>query len=197
MRTATVTRRTRETQIELTVNLDGTGQTEVNTPIGFLSHMLEAFGRHALIDLHAEVAGDLHVDAHHTVEDTGLVLGEALATALGDRRGISRAGWARHPMDEALADCAIDLSGRPACVLEASFDGERVGTLPLELLYEFFEALARTLGASVHLDLVRGRNDHHRVEALFKAFARAMRMAVAVDPRAKGIIPSTKGALDL
>jgi imidazoleglycerol-phosphate dehydratase len=196
-RKATVERKTRETEIRVSVDLDGSGEASVETPIGFLTHMIETLGRHSLVDLDVKVAGDLHVDQHHTVEDTGMVLGAALAKALGDRRGISRAGWARHPMDEALADASVDLSGRPHLTLEARFDEKRVGELRLSLLYDFFEALARALGANVHLDLVRGRNDHHRVEAIFKAFARALRMALAREPRLGEKVLSAKGALDL
>jgi imidazoleglycerol-phosphate dehydratase len=196
-RRATIDRRTRETTIRVAANLDGAGDTKVETPIGFLSHMLEAFGRHALIDLDVAVTGDLHVDQHHTVEDTGMVLGQAIAQALGDRRGISRAGWARHPMDEALADVAVDLSGRAHLVLEAKLDGPKVGELDVNLVHDFFEAFSRAAGANVHIDLVRGRNDHHRVEAIFKAFARAVRMAVAREPRIGERVPSTKGGLDL
>lgn len=195
-RKARVERRTRETDIAVEISLDGSGQVEVETPIGFLSHMLEALGRHALFDLNLRVSGDTHVDLHHTVEDTGLVLGQAIAKALGERRGISRAGWARHPMDEALCDCAVDLSGRPCLVLEASFSEGRVGELPTELLHDFFEALARTLGAAIHIDVVRGRSDHHKVEAIFKALARALRVAVAPEPRLGGASPSTKGTID-
>lgn len=196
-RRASVERKTRETEIRLSVDLDGAGDVKVATPIGFLTHMLETFGRHSLIDLDLAVQGDLHVDQHHTVEDTGLVLGQGIAKALGDRRGISRAGWARHPMDEALAEAAVDLSGRPCLVFEARFDGPRVGELEVGLVHDFFDALARSLGANLHLDLVRGRNDHHRVEALFKACARAVRMAVARDPRLGDRVPSAKGSLDL
>lgn len=196
-RRAAVERRTKETEIRIVVDLDGTGDARVETPIGFFTHMLETLGRHALVDLDVRVKGDVHVDQHHTVEDTGLVLGGALAKALGERRGISRAGWARHPMDESLADASVDLSGRPHLTLEARFEEKMVGELQLSLLHDFFEALARSLGANIHLDLVRGRNDHHRVEAIFKAFARALRMAVTREPRIPGQILSAKGALDL
>ncbi|HVY60895.1 MAG TPA: imidazoleglycerol-phosphate dehydratase HisB [Planctomycetota bacterium] len=196
-RRATVERKTRETEIRVSVDLDGSGEARVETPIGFLTHMLETLGRHALVDLEVRVAGDLHVDQHHTVEDTGMVLGAAIGKALGERRGISRAGWARHPMDEALADAAIDLSGRAHLTLEADFDDKKVGELRVSLLHDFFEALARALGANVHLDLVRGRNDHHRVEAIFKAFARALRMAIAREPRLGEKVLSAKGSLDL
>jgi imidazoleglycerol-phosphate dehydratase len=196
-RRATFERKTHETDIRMVVDLDGSGEAAVETPIGFLTHMLETFARHALIDLEAHVTGDLQVDQHHTVEDTGMVLGAAIARALGERRGIARAGWARHPMDEALADAAIDLSGRPHLTLETRFDAAKVGDLDLALLHDFFEAFARAAGANLHLDLVRGRNDHHRVEAIFKAFARAVRMAVAREPRLGEKVPSAKGSLDV
>lgn len=196
-RQAVVERKTRETEIRVAVNVDGSGKVAIATPIGFLTHMLETLGRHGLLDLEVTVTGDIHVDQHHTVEDTGMVIGAALAKALGERRGISRAGWARHPMDEALADASVDLSGRPHLTLEAKFEDKKVGELDLGLLHDFFEALARSLGANIHLDLVRGRNDHHRVEAIFKAFARALRMAVAREPRLGDAIPSAKGSLDL
>jgi imidazoleglycerol-phosphate dehydratase len=196
-RTAEVHRATRETDILARVDLDGSGEVEVATPIGFLTHMIETLGRHSLVDLTVRASGDVNVDQHHTVEDTGFVIGQAIARALGERRGISRAGWARHPMDEALADAAIDLSGRPCLVLEARFEGAKVGELETSLVHDFFDALARALGANIHLDLVRGRNDHHRVEALFKAFARALRMAVAREPRLGDKVPSAKGSLDL
>ena len=196
-RKATIERKTRETEISIAVNLDGSGEVDVETPIGFFSHMLEALGRHGLIDMTVKVQGDLHVDQHHTVEDTGMVLGSAFAKALGERRGISRAGWCRHPMDEALADVAVDLSGRGYLGYHAEYKEKKVGELDLELLYDFFEAFARTLGANIHIDLVRGRSDHHKVEAIFKACARALRMAIAIEPRMQGRIPSTKGSLDL
>jgi len=195
-RRARVERRTRETEIVVSVDLDGQGRVAIETPIGFLTHMLEALGRHALLDLEIRAVGDLEVDEHHTVEDLGLVLGEALSQALGDRSGISRAGWARHPMDEALCDVAIDICGRACLVYHATFQGERVGELPLELVHDFLNALCSTLGAGLHVDIVRGRSDHHRVEALFKALARALRMAVAREPRLGGQIPSTKGTID-
>lgn len=195
-RRATIERLTRETQIRCTVDLDGVGRTQVDCPIGFFAHMLEALGRHAHLDLDLHVRGDLHVDQHHTVEDTGLVLGQALRQALGDRKGIWRTGFCRFPMDETLAEAAIDVAGRPYLVLNAKFTRDKVGDLNVDLVHEFFQAVALGLGANVHLDLVRGENDHHRVEALFKAFARALEQAVAIHPRAGQEIPSTKGALD-
>jgi imidazoleglycerol-phosphate dehydratase len=195
-RVATVERNTRETQIHCRVDLDGVGRTRVDCAIGFLGHMLEALGRHAHIDLDLTVRGDLHVDQHHTVEDTAMVLGQALRQALGDRTGIWRTGWCRFPMDETLAECAIDIAGRPHLVFLAEFTRETVGELQADLVFEFFQAMAIALGCNIHLELVRGHNDHHRIEALFKAFARALELAVALHPRAAGEMPSTKGALD-
>lgn len=195
-RVGRVVRHTRETQIEAVVDLDGVGNTQVDCPIGFFGHMLEALGRHAHLDLTLSVRGDLHVDQHHTVEDTAIVLGEAIRKALGDRRGIWRTGWCRFPMDETLAECAIDIAGRPHLVFEAAFTKDKVGEFHTDLTVEFFQAMAIALGCNLHLTLVRGQNDHHKVEALFKAFARALEMAVAVHPRAWAEIPSTKGHLD-
>lgn len=195
-RLAQVERLSRETQVACSLNLDGVGQTSVQCPIGFLGHMLEAFGRHGHIDLAMTVHGDLHVDQHHTVEDAGMVLGQAVRTALGDRRGIWRTGWCRFPMDETLAECAIDIAGRPHLVFSAEFAADRVGDLQTDLVHEFFQAFAIALGANIHLSLVCGRNDHHKIEALFKAFARALELAVAMHPRAGHELPSTKGMLD-
>jgi imidazoleglycerol-phosphate dehydratase len=191
-----VQRDTRETQIQATVHLDGVGRTRVDCEIGFFAHMLEALGRHAHIDLDVTIRGDLHVDQHHTVEDTAIVIGGAIREALGDRRGVWRTGAFRFPMDEALADCAIDLSGRPHLTFKAAFRNEKVGDLHTDLVHEFFQALAIALGATVHLTLERGENDHHKIECLFKAFARALELAVAIHPRAAAEVPSTKGALD-
>jgi imidazoleglycerol-phosphate dehydratase len=195
-RTAVVERLTRETQITCRVDLDGVGRTRIDCPIGFLGHMLEAFGRHAHVDLDMTIRGDLHVDQHHTVEDTALVLGQAIRQALGDRKGIWRTGWCRFPMDETLAECAIDIAGRPHLVWLAAFTRTHVGELQTDLVVEFFQALAISLGCNLHLELVRGHNDHHKIEALFKAFARSLELAVTVHPRAFAEIPSTKGALD-
>ena len=196
-RAAFVERLTRETQIRCEVDLDGVGRSSVHTPLGFLTHMLEAFARHAHVDLSIHVVGDLEVDQHHTVEDTGLVLGEALRSALGDRRGIWRTANVEFPMDETRAACAVDLSGRPYLVFNAEFTRDHVGALATDLVIEFFQALTTSLAANVHLRLCCGHNDHHRVEALFKAFARAFELAAAVHPRAAAEIPSTKGALVL
>lgn len=194
-RKATVARKTRETDIACTVDLDGKGTAAVSTPIGFFTHMLETLARHSLVDLDLSVTGDLHVDQHHTVEDTGQVIGEAISKALAERRGISRYGAARHPMDEALAMAAIDLGGRPHLVFEAAFTDKAVGGLDVGLLPDFFDALCRGLAANLHVDLVRGRSDHHKVEAIFKAVARALRAAVAREPRLGDEVPSTKGTL--
>ena len=195
-RKATVERNSRETQIRAEVDLDGVGQTAVDCPIGFLGHMLEALGRHAHIDLTMHIRGDLHVDQHHTVEDSAIVLGQAIKQALGERRGIWRTGWCQFPMDETLATCAIDLAGRPHLVFLAEFARPAVGELHTDLVVEFFQAMAIALGANIHLELVRGHNDHHKVEALFKAFARALELAVALHPRALAELPTTKGAID-
>ena len=195
-RTATVERLTKETQIRATVNLDGVGSTQVDCEIGFFGHMLEALGRHAHIDLNLHIRGDLHVDQHHTVEDTAIVLGQAFKQALGDKRGIWRTGHIRFPMDETLAECAIDLGGRPHLVFLAEFTRQQVGEFHTDLMVEFFQAMAIALGANIHLELVRGHNDHHKVEALFKAFARALEFAVSRHPRAVAELPSTKGSID-
>ncbi len=195
-RSAFVERMTRETQIRCEVDLDGVGRSAIETPIGFLTHMLEAFARHAHVDLSIAVAGDLEVDQHHTVEDTGLVLGEALRKALGDRRGIWRTASIEFPMDETRAACAVDLSGRPFLLFDAKFQRDFIGQLASDLIVEFFAALTNSLAANLHLRLCCGENDHHKAEALFKAFARAFELAASLHPRAHAEIPSTKGALD-
>ena len=195
-RTAEVTRATAETAITIRLSLDGTGQVEVATGIGFLDHMLTALGRHALLDLVVEAKGDLHIDFHHTTEDVGIVLGQAIRRALGEKRGIRRYGQALVPMDEALAECAIDISGRPFLVWSAQFARDKVGEMDTELFEEFFRAVAMHSAMTVHLTQRAGSNAHHVAEGLFKAFARALRMAVEADPRAAGAIPSTKGVLE-
>ena len=195
MRTATLRRQTRETSITLTLTLEGSGQTTLATGVGFLDHMLDAFSRFALIDLSVQCTGDLHVDAHHTVEDTGICLGQALRQALGDRTGIRRAGSAFMPMDEALAFAAVDISGRPYLAFDAAFAAPMCGTMDTQLAEEFFRAVAVNAGLTVHVKVLAGRNDHHKLEALFKAFGLALRDAAAVDPRVTGVL-STKGALD-
>jgi imidazoleglycerol-phosphate dehydratase len=192
-RTATRARTTTETQIEITVDLDGTGVTDIQTGVGFYDHLLTSFGHHSLIDLRIRATGDLHIDEHHTVEDVALVLGDTISGALGERAGITRFGDARVPMDDALASVALDLSGRPYAVLDLAFVGERVGALSTQNIPHILESLARTLGANLHVT-AGGRNDHHIAEATFKALARSLRAAVALDPRRTGVA-STKGSL--
>ena len=195
MRTANYERKTRETDIRLTVNLDGSGKTELSTGVGFFDHMLDAMCRFAQFDLTLNCAGDLHVDAHHTVEDVGICLGKAIREALGDRCGIRRVGSAYMPMDEALAFAAIDISGRPYLAWQADFTAPMCGTMDTALAEEFFRAVSVNAGLTVHIKLLAGRNDHHKMEALFKAFGLAMRDAVRVDANIQGVL-STKGALD-
>ena len=194
-RSATLSRRTSETDITLTLDLDGTGQADIATGIGFLDHMLTAFARHGLFDLTVRAKGDLHIDFHHTTEDVGIVLGQAVAQALGDKRGITRFGQALVPMDEALAEAVIDISGRPFLVWNVTFERPKIGEMDTELFEEFFRALATNAAVTLHVNQRAGRNAHHVAEACFKATARALRMAVAIDPRAADAIPSTKGAL--
>lgn len=194
-RTATVTRKTGETDIELTLNLDGSGQAEIATGVGFLDHMLHALARHARFDLTVRAQGDLHIDEHHTVEDVGLVLGRALAQALGDRAGITRMGHAIVPMDEALALVAVDFGGRGYFVFDGSFSTDRIGQVGTSLIPHFFESVAHEGKLNLHARLLAGVDDHHRAEALFKALARALDMATQVDARLSGQIPSTKGTL--
>ena len=195
MRSAELRRRTAETDIELSLKLSGTGAGTIATGVGFLDHMLDAFSRFALIDLSVQCTGDLHVDAHHTVEDTGICLGQALRQALGDRTGIRRAGSAFMPMDEALAFAAVDISGRPYLAFDAAFAAPMCGDMDTQLAEEFFRAVATQAGLTLHLRVLSGRNDHHKMEALFKAFGLALRDAAAVDPRIMGTL-STKGMLD-
>ena len=190
-----VDRTTKETAIRVRVDLDGTGVAKVATGVGFFDHMLEQLGRHSLIDLTIDAEGDLHVDSHHTVEDVGIALGTALTRALGDKRGIRRYGWAAVPMEEALVLVALDLSGRPFLAFDAPVPTERIGTYDPDLTEEFFMALTRSGGITLHVRLLSGRNSHHIVEGVFKAVARALRVAVEVDPRAAGDVPSTKGIL--
>jgi imidazoleglycerol phosphate dehydratase HisB len=187
-------RTTRETRISVQVDLDGAGRSTIETGVGFFDHMLELLVRNAGLDANIVADGDLHVDEHHTVEDVGLVLGSALSEALGDRRGIRRYGF-YVPMDEALARVVLDLGGRPFVVFEADFDRERVGELPTELVEDFVRGLAQTLGANIHVRVEYGRNDHHRIEAIFKALGRALRAAIERDSRFEDRIPSTKGIL--
>ncbi len=194
-RPATITRTTAETDIRLTLDLDGTGRAELSTGVGFLDHMLTALARHALFDLHVQATGDLHIDDHHTVEDVGIVLGQAFAQAIGDKRGIRRYGQALVPMDEALVEAAIDISGRPLLAWSVAFAVPTIGTMDTELFEEFFRAFAHNALITLHVTQKAGRNAHHIAEGCFKALARALRMAVELDPRTVGVIPSTKGAL--
>jgi imidazoleglycerol-phosphate dehydratase len=195
LRRAVVDRRTTETQIRLRLDLDGRGRYDVRTGLRFLDHMLELVARHGGFDLTIKAAGDLDVDEHHTVEDVGISLGEAVATALGNKRGINRAGYFVMPMDETLAVAAIDLSGRPFAVVDLRLGAKKVGDLPTELVQDFFEGFAAAARANVHVKVLYGRSSHHQIEAVFKAFARALRVAVARDRRLRAMLPSTKGLL--
>jgi imidazoleglycerol-phosphate dehydratase len=194
-RTAAIHRKTSETEIRIKLNLDGRGKTEVSTGIRFFDHMLDLVARHGAFDLVINARGDLDVDQHHTVEDVGIALGEAVKKALGDKKGILRAGYFLMPMDETLAAAAIDLSGRPHCVINAKINAVRVGDFPSELLEDFFLGFAQAAAANVHLRCLYGRSSHHQIEALFKCFARALRFAVSRDKRLRGVLPSTKGLL--
>ena len=194
-RTAALTRTTSETTIALTLNLDGTGASQITTGVGFFDHMLTAFARHALFDLTVEATGDLHIDSHHTVEDVGIVLGQAIRQALGDKAGITRFGHALIPMDEALAEAAIDISGRAWLAWTVSFERPMLGVMDTQLVEEFFRALVGNALLTLHVTQRAGHNAHHVAEACFKAAARALRAAVSLDPRLGGAIPSTKGAL--
>ncbi|MCD6304031.1 MAG: imidazoleglycerol-phosphate dehydratase HisB [Planctomycetes bacterium] len=194
-RTAKTQRRTKETRIELSVDLDGAGEGRIETGIGFLDHMLEHFARHGLVDLEVTAEGDLEVDDHHTTEDVGICLGQAVARALGDKAGIRRYGWASVPMDEALANAAVDLSGRAALVFRARFTSQKIGTFDTQLVEEFLRALAANASMTLHVNVPYGTNDHHIAEAIFKAVAQAFRSAKAVDPDRAGQVPSTKGSL--
>ena len=193
-RRARIARKTRETDIALSLDLDGEGRSRVKTGIGFLDHMLAALATHARFDLSVRCKGDLHVDAHHSVEDVGIALGQALKTALGDKKGIVRFGWSHVPLDEALTRVVVDLSGRPWLHYGAAFKARQIGTLPTELIEDFFWALVDHGRFNLHLDVIRGRNAHHIAETMFKATARALAMASARDPRVTGV-PSTKGSL--
>jgi len=195
-RRAAIARRTAETDIRVAIDLDGTGRADIATGVGFLDHMLTALARHSMIDMEIAAKGDLHIDFHHTTEDVGIVLGQAIRQALGEKRGIRRYGAALIPMDEALAECAIDLSGRPFLAWSVPFARDKVGEMDTELFEEFFRALAFNAGATMHMGLKAGSNAHHVAEACFKAAARALREAVEPDPRAAGAIPSTKGMLE-
>ncbi|MCF1708974.1 imidazoleglycerol-phosphate dehydratase HisB [Tabrizicola sp. J26] len=195
MRKAEISRKTAETEISVAVNLDGTGARRVATGVGFFDHMLDQLARHSMIDMEISAKGDLHIDDHHTVEDTGIALGQALTRALGDKRGIRRYGECTLPMDDAQVRCALDLSGRPYLVWNVMLPTPKIGTFDTELVREFFQALATHGGITLHIDMVHGINSHHIAEATFKAVARALRLAVEPDPRAADAIPSTKGTL--
>ena len=195
MRKATITRNTAETDITVTVDLDGTGAYDIATGVGFFDHMLDQLARHSLIDITVRCTGDLHIDDHHSVEDVGIALGQAIAQAAGDKRGIRRYGACLLPMDDALVRCALDLSGRPFLVWNMAFATPKIGTFDTELVREFFQALASHAGLTLHIDALHGFNSHHLAEAAFKATARALREAVETDPRKADAIPSTKGTL--
>ncbi len=195
MRTADITRNTKETQIRVVVNLDGTGSSTLDSGIPFLDHMLDQVARHGLMDLAVSAKGDLHIDAHHTVEDVGITLGQAIAKALGDKTGIRRYGHAYVPLDEALSRVVIDLSGRPSLEYHVNFTRARVGEFDVDLFIEFFQGFVNHALATLHIDNLRGVNSHHQAETVFKAFGRALRMACELDSRAAGVLPSTKGAL--
>ena len=195
MRKASIARDTHETKIAVEVNLDGTGTYDVSTGIGFLDHMIEQFSRHSLIDVTCRIAGDLHVDQHHTTEDSAIAIGQAIAEALGDKGGIGRYGTAYSPMDEALCRVALDISGRPYLVWKAAFTQEKLGEFDTELVEHWFHSIAQAVGITLHIELLYGQNNHHICEGIFKGFARAMRQAVEQDPRKLGAIPSTKGML--
>ena len=195
MRSASITRKTTETDITVMVELDGTGTSEIQTGVGFFDHMLDQLARHSLIDMHVRATGDLHIDDHHTVEDTGIAIGQALRQALGEKRGIHRYGQCALPMDDTLVTAALDLSGRPWLGWNLPMTADKIGTFDTELVREFFQALSTHGGITLHVDLVRGLNSHHIAEAAFKAVARALRQAVETDPRKGHAVPSTKGTL--
>ena len=194
-RQATITRKTKETEISATVNLDGTGAYDITTGIGFLDHMLEQLARHSLIDITLRAKGDLHIDFHHTAEDTGIVIGQAVAQALGDKAGIVRYADVHLPMDETLTRVAIDVSGRPFLIWKAEFSRPKVGEMDTELFREWFQAFAQNAGVTLHVENLYGENNHHIAETCYKGLARALRSAIALDPRQAGLIPSTKGML--
>ena len=195
MRIATISRSTHETSIDVTVNLDGTGLYEISTGIGFFDHMLEQLSRHSLIDLYVKTVGDLHIDQHHTVEDTGIAIGEAVAKALGDKKGIRRYGDALSPMDETLTRVALDISGRPYLVWKCDFTMPRLGEMDTELFGHWFHSFAGAAGLTLHVERLYGTNNHHLIESAFKGLARALRTATEIDPRKADAIPSTKGVL--
>jgi imidazoleglycerol-phosphate dehydratase len=195
MRTAAVERNTKETQIKLSLDLDGSGTYDIQTGVGFLDHMLEQLSRHSLIDLTARAVGDLHIDAHHTTEDSGIAIGQAVTQALGDRKGIRRYGHAYVPMDETLTRVAIDLSNRPYLVWKVAFTRDKLGAMDIELFKEWFQAFVQAAGATLHVECLYGDNNHHIIESCFKGLAIALRQAVEIDPRKGDAVPSTKGVL--
>jgi imidazoleglycerol-phosphate dehydratase len=195
MRQAIITRKTTETSVSASVSLDGTGAYDMKTGVGFFDHMMEQLARHSLIDMKIEAKGDLHIDDHHTVEDCGIALGQAVAKALGDRKGIRRYASADLPMDEALTRCAIDVSGRPFLIFKVNFPRQKIGTFDTELVREWFQAFAMNAGITLHIENAYGENAHHIAESCFKALARALRVAIEIDPRQANTIPSTKGTL--
>jgi imidazoleglycerol-phosphate dehydratase len=195
MRQAEISRKTLETQVRVRLDLDGSGKSNLSTGIGFLDHMLDQIARHGMIDLEVEAHGDLHIDAHHTVEDIGIGIGQAIAAALGDKKGLTRYGHAYVPLDEALSRVVVDLSGRPGLCFEVPFSRATIGDFDVDLVREFFQGLVNHAAVTVHIDNLRGVNAHHQAETVFKAFGRALRMAVTADARAVGAVPSTKGSL--
>ena len=194
-RAADVSRNTAETQIRVALKLDGTGVAKLETGIGFFDHMLDQIARHGLIDLDIQAKGDLHIDGHHTVEDVGITLGQAVAKAVGDKKGLRRYGHAYVPLDEALSRVVVDFSGRPGLEMHVPFKSGMIGTFDSQLAYEFFQGFVNHAFVTLHIDNLKGENAHHQAETVFKAFARALRMALEIDPRAAGVIPSTKGSL--
>ena len=195
MRTVDVTRNTSETQIHIALNLDGTGKAQLNSGVPFLDHMLDQIARHGMIDLTVTAKGDTHIDDHHTVEDVGITLGQAIAKAVGDKKGITRYGHSYVPLDETLSRVVIDFSGRPGLEFHVPFTRARVGDFDVDLTIEFFRGFVNHAGVTLHIDNIRGINAHHQIETVFKAFGRALRMALELDPRASGVVPSTKGSL--
>jgi imidazoleglycerol-phosphate dehydratase len=195
MRTAEVTRNTNETKIRVVLNLDGTGKSQLDTGIGFLDHMLDQIARHGMMDIEVSCQGDLHIDGHHTTEDVGITLGQAFAKAIGDKKGVRRYGHAYVPLDEALSRVVVDFSGRPGLEMHVNFVRAMIGNFDVDLVYEFFQGFVNHAFVTLHIDNLRGQNAHHQCETVFKAFGRALRMAAELDPRAAGVIPSTKGSL--
>lgn len=195
MRKASIRRKTKETDIELALNIDGSGRSRITSDIGFLSHMLETLAKHGLFDMNCRIKGDIHVDQHHTIEDVGIVLGEAFREALGDKRGLRRSGFSVFPMDEALVMTAIDISGRPYLRFEAELKSKKVGDFHTDTLEDFFQGFVSSLGATLHITVYCGRSDHHKIEAMFKSFARSLRIACETEKRLRGGVPSTKGAI--